>query len=411
MKDLFLIGANFRSAGASERKHLALPSEQTAKLHAAVSEQIPDAEFCILSTCNRTEFYLAGRPSADTSEALAAVIGRYCPHFTSLLDAGKIQYKQGVEAYRHLLRVSCGLESSVLGETQIMQQIRQALQTARESGSTSAYLEQAIGRALSLGSRVRSDTDISAGSPGVAAAICETIATWQPAVVASAPQVLLIGAGAINAAVARLLAHNTSYQLVIINRTEARAQSLAQEFSLRARPWSELPRAVAQAAVVVTATSSVEPVVTAVMLKRQANTVNSLRRKLVIDAGMPPNVEACSENSVDIVGIDGLAQLRDQQLNRRRAAIAEVESRIEQEVADWKRWLAQRPLESVLKSLYLDLSALPEQLSQHLNGRQAAASDNFEYVIHRHLKQLLHPHVMDLRRMVRAKASHSELSV
>ncbi|MGN6545400.1 MAG: glutamyl-tRNA reductase [Aureliella sp.] len=404
-KDLFFVGASYRTAAASERQHLALPGQQMVGLHATVAQRFPGAEFCMLSTCNRAEFYLAAAPSDDVLPALAAVICSHCPHFETMLTADKIRFQRGLAVYEHVLRVSCGLESSVLGDTQIIQQIRQSLQMARKAGSTGAYLEQAFGRALSLGSRVRRETDISVGSPGVAAAICETITAWRGEATAKAACVLLIGAGTINAGVARSLAHNRSLRLLVINRSLDKAQRLADQFSGEALPWSQLSEAIAQAAVIVAATSSSEPVITASMLEA-TELMYDPGWKLVVDAGMPPNVESCSLPGIRIVGIDELSQRQDEQLSRRRIAIADVEAAIEQELALWDRWLAQRPLETLLKSLYLDLEELPQRISQHLACDDSPASGDLHYIIHRHLKQLLHPHVMDLRRMVRTESSH-----
>ena len=124
MKELILIGANFRSASACERTHLALSSDQARDLHASIAESISDAEFCMVSTCNRAEFFLLAPTTGDTRFVLYDVIGRHCPHFEQLRENGQILHKQGIEAYEHLLRVTCGLESMVLGDTQIVQQVR-----------------------------------------------------------------------------------------------------------------------------------------------------------------------------------------------------------------------------------------------------------------------------------------------
>lgn len=405
-KDLIFVGANFRTAAATERQHLTLSREQFVGLQAAVSARFPGAEFCMLSTCNRTEFYLAAEQSDDVLPALISVLCGQCPHLESLLAAGKIHFQRGLAAYQHLLRVSCGLESSVLGDTQIVQQVRHSLQMAREAGCTGTYLEQAFGRALSLASRVRSETDISVGSPGVAAAACEAIRAWQRRSAQKTASVLLVGAGTINSGVARLLAKEPAYGLFVINRSADKAHHLANQFSGRAIPWSQLPTAVARASAIVVATSSSTPVVTTSMLDAAAP-LGGCDRKLVIDAGMPPNVERCSLPGVTLVGIDELAERQDEQLSRRRAAIADVEAAIEQELATFDRWLAQRPLESVLKSLYLDLDALPQRISRQLAFDNSPSRSEIQTIIHRHLKQLLHPHVTDLRRMVRAETSRS----
>lgn len=400
MKELILVGANFRTAAACERTHLALSSDQARELHASIAKEITAAEFCMVSTCNRAEFFLFAPPGVDTLAALYAVIGCHCPHFEELRRNGQIIHKQGIDAYAHLLRVTCGLESMVLGDTQIVQQVRQALQLARDASTTGVYLEQAFGRALSLGSRVRSESNISSGSPGVAAAICDTIASRQPSVGAKPKRVLLIGAGTISTGVARMLASRGTQHLLITNRSLEKAAALAEECSGTALPWSDLATACSDADVVVAATSSSQPVVTVAMLDAVRTDLSRGARKLMIDAGMPPNIETYPAGPFEIVGIDSIREQQDQQLNRRREAIPHVERCVQHELALWTKWSAQRPLENVLKSLYLDLADVPDRLAGRFSESWHSASEDVHYIIHRELKQLLHPHVRELRRIV-----------
>ncbi len=407
LKELYQIGVSFRCASACERKHLSLSWEQARELHEAITKRVVDAEFCLLSTCNRTEFYLFSPPNAQTLAVLQELLGQRCPHLNDLESQGKVDTRHGAQAYRHLLRVVCGLDSLVLGDTQIVKQIRQALLMARESGSSGAYLERAFGGALRLGSRVRSETDISAGSAGVAAAVCDTIAAWQtmnPST--SSPSIVLLGAGAISSGVGKLLTNRGAGSLTVINRSLDRAQQLAEKCKALFLPWSELSSAIARVEIVVAATASSSAVVDRDLLQSLDAQMDGNARKLIIDAGMPPNVETVSLNRIDIIGIDHLRERQDLHLQRRRAAIPMIDQLIEAELQTWTGWLTQQPLERLLKSLYLDLAEVPHRLASRVGDAITCPADQLHYMVHREIKQLLHPHVHDLRRMIRNHPNH-----
>jgi len=407
LKEIYQIGVSFRGASACERKHLSLSGEQARELHAAISARIVAAEFCLLSTCNRTEFYLFAPSTPQTLVALQELLGQRCPHLNDLGTQGKVDTRQGGHAYRHLLRVVCGLDSLVLGDTQIIQQIRQALLMARDCGSSGAYLERAFGGALRLGSRVRSETDISAGSAGVAAAVCDTIAAWQAANPStSSPSILLLGAGAISSGVAKLLTSRGAGCLTVINRSLDRARQLADKCEASFLPWSEMSSAIARAEIVVAATAASSAVVDCELLKSLDAQLAGNDRKLIIDAGMPPNVETVSLNRIDVIGIDHLRERQDLHLQRRRAAIPMIDQMIETELQTWTGWLIQQPLERLLKSLYLDLAEVPHRLASRVGDSITGPADQLHYMIHREIKQLLHPHVHDLRRMIRNHPNH-----
>ncbi|XZE19609.1 glutamyl-tRNA reductase [Pirellulaceae bacterium SH449] len=405
-KELFLMGTSFRNAAACERKHLAFSKEFAQSIHQDISKEIGDVEFCMISTCNRVEFILFGPRDPSVYRRLGNIINRYCPHFKEMQEKGMIRKLQGTAAYEHVLSVTCGLESLILGDTQIVQQVRQALQFARYSGTSGAYLEQAIGRALSLGSFVRSETTISSGSSGVAAAICDTIDEWNDKS-GIATRILLIGAGSINSGVARLIKNRGIYEISIANRTVERAQHLASKHSGKVIPWSELNHAIECSHVVVAATGSNEPIIRRALLNRLPK--NSLHHtaKLIIDAGMPPNVEFDDSLPIKQIGIDNIREKQDQNLARRLEAVPDVERLIEIEKRSWQDWLDCRPLEDVLKSLYLDLAAAPSRITERLTGTDERSVEDIHYVIHRELKKLLHPHVNVLRSVVSSVAKNA----
>ena len=407
LKSMYQIGTSFRSASACERKHLSLGSDAARELSEAISSRIPGAEFCLLSTCNRTEFYLFSPTVQNPIQDLLQLISDRCPHFNDPKLQIQLRSRHGSQAFRHLLRVACGLESLILGDTQIVQQIRQSLRIAREAGASGPYLEQAFGAALRLGSRVRHETNISAGSAGVAAAVCDTIETWQASQGRAKASVLLVGAGSINTAVGRMLVSRTANEFTVINRGDRRGRQLAAKFGVAYRAWSDLPAALAEANVVVAATAAASPVINSDLLTTLDAKLPRGDRKLVVDAGMPPNVEDSALSRIDVVGIDHLKERQTRHLERRRTSVPQIEQQISEELEAWDGWLAQQPLEHVLKSLYLDLAEMPQRLASHISGSGITPSPRLDYQIRREVKKLLHPHVHDLRRLIRNRRIRS----
>ena len=415
VKTLLQLGASFRCATAMERKHLAFDIHAADSLHRQISAHLPNAEFCMISTCNRAEFYaFADCTSEEIRKVLHRCISPLCPPFQELLQANKITHRRNSDAFVHLLRVACGLDSHILGDTQIVGQIREALACARESKTSGAYVERAVGAALNLGGRVRSQTSISAGSAGISAAICDSIESslqlhscenGKHALsndhCTAAPRILILGAGAIGGGVARLLASRGLRETTtIVNRHPERAQLSAAKYGVHAGDWSDFSRYLAEADVIVAATGAREPILDRTQLRWLERQHSDSRHILLIDAGMPPNIEECPSERLTIIGIDQLQARQDAIYDQRQTAVPTIELRIEEELNAWHDWLAERPLENLLKSLYLDVGRLPDRLVDRGAEAWSDSSENLRYVIKREIKQLLHPHVHDLRRLM-----------
>jgi glutamyl-tRNA reductase len=391
-KDLYLLGVSFRTAPVAVREALSFNRTEAAALLQAAAAELPGLEALILSTCNRTEFYLAAPPDGDAVNRWLACLRQLRPA-APILDAGCARYQaSGAAAARHLFRVACGLDSAILGDVQILGQLKEALSVAAECGTIGGYLNQTLSQALRAGKRARSETSIGRGAASLGSALAGMLegrlATGQ------APAMLIIGAGEIARDIGRHLAKRRLGHLTFINRTDDRAADLARHCGGQARGWGELRDALEQAEVVIAATAATAPILQRATLDQIAPR-RAGRPLLVIDAGMPRNVETGSV--VEVIDLDAIRERQEQVLEQRQAAGPAVESLIAAEARAWEGWRAARSLESAIKLLYQEAATLSRETAACLSAPNGLTRAQAEHIVHRSFKHLLHAHVSRLR--------------
>lgn len=336
---LHVIGVSFRTASLAVRERLALsPAGVTAALEAAVARGVGEA--FVLSTCNRTELYVAGGTDGEALEAWhrSVIAGRAdgaCPAL-----AAARYHLAGASAADHLFRVACGLESSVLGDAEIVGQLRRAVDAAAAAGALGPRLRRLTDRVLAVAKRARTTTAISAGGAGVGSAAASVVA----ARAAEGASVALLGAGDAASVIARELTKRFPCRLTVVNRGAERAAALAARFGAESRPLADLVEVLAAADVVVAATGADRPVVTAAVAA-EVRRVRPGWSPLVVDAGVPRNVEPVE--GVDIVSLDSVAERERRVRAVREAAVPVVEQLVDEGVRAWaereRRCAAHRP--------------------------------------------------------------------
>ena len=258
---LLLLGVNHRTASLRERESLALDRDQTSRVLAAVLGQGAADEAFVLSTCNRTEFYLSTTDPSRAASGIDAAVRDVKDAALSLGDGTTYQHTNGA-AVRHLLRVATGLDSMVLGEPQILSQMKDAFGLARDQGATGTLLDRLIETALRTGKRARAETAIGAGVVSVASAACELARRHMPSL--DGRRVVVIGAGETGRLAAQHLARYCPGGVTIVNRSATRAADGRRASSAPpSRPLSEVGAAVADADLVISATSAPGTILTA----------------------------------------------------------------------------------------------------------------------------------------------------
>jgi glutamyl-tRNA reductase len=327
-----VLGINHKTAPVALREKVAFSEDRLAAALRALRQENGIAEAVILSTCNRTEVYWTGLAGGDE---LTHWLERH--HGNNLDLASNLYIHQESRAVEHAFNVASGLDSMVLGEAQILGQLKEAYRLAKEIGSTGPVLNKLFQAAFSAAKRVRSETRIGANAVSLASATVSLARRVYSDL--SAHTALLVGAGEMNALTARHFASAGVKRLVVANRSLSRAQILATELKGHAAGLDDLGKELVEADIVIACTASPTPLIT----KRAAEAAIRARRRrpiFMVDMSVPRNIEPAVAELEDVYlfSIDDLQQLIDENLQQRAAAADGAKLLIEQEVA---RFLAE----------------------------------------------------------------------
>lgn len=351
MSRLHLLGLNHKTAPVEVRERFALPAARLEHAHSYVRAVQGVEECAIVSTCNRVEIYIWG--DDDAGERLRRAMN--APHALGGGHFDEHLYLQsGEDAARHLFQVAGGLDSLVLGESEILGQVKTAIQHAREGGSAGRHLDELFRRAIACGKRARSETGISRGAQSVGAAAVELARQIFGSL--SGQTVLILGAGKMSARVAQCLVSSGARRVLVANRTFDRAQELAQTWSddglnTSAVKWDEFPRYLGEADIVIASTRAPGYVVAPAQL---APAMKGRRRPLLlVDIAVPRDIDpACSRfDDAFCFDIDDLQNVVIQGAQSRRGEVASVEAIIAQELGAWTNWERSSGAQGALAAL------------------------------------------------------------
>ncbi|MEO6986226.1 MAG: glutamyl-tRNA reductase [Paralcaligenes sp.] len=340
--DVLTFGLNHVSAPVAVRERVAMPLDLLKPaldgLRAAFGSSVKEA--AILSTCNRTEIYCAAEP--QVSEHLPSWMADF-----NRLEAGSLQphlyqYQQN-EAVRHAFRVASGLDSMVLGEPQILGQMKDAVRVANEAGALGTTLHQLFQRTFSVAKEVRSQTAIGAHSVSMAAAAVRLAERVFGDL--SQASVLFIGAGEMIELCATHFAALNPKQVMVANRTLERADLLAARFRAKTMKLAELPDKLADFDVVVSCTASSLPILGLGMVER-ASRLRRHRPMVMVDLAVPRDIENEVGRLADVYlySVDDLGRMVQSGTDARRAAVVQAEAIIETRVQNFMHWMENREI-------------------------------------------------------------------
>jgi glutamyl-tRNA reductase len=348
--ELFVLGANHTTAPAEVRDALAMDSAETVRFVRNVRERHGSvAELVVLSTCNRTELYGATTNLAEASKALRHAVGDQ-KGVTHMQNGDYTYLREGRGAARHLFRVASGLDSLMLGEPQILGQVKEALLAAEEGAGPGPTLMRLFQCASHAGKRARSETAIGRGAMSVAYA--GVVMATKVFGDLSRHRVLVVGAGETGALAGKYLAGEHPEELVVVNRTHERAVELAEALGGKARAMSELDQALLEADVVVTATASPEPLITTAMLEPITKARRS-RPLVLVDVASPRDVDpgVGRLDSVFLYDLDALAKIVEQNRAARTKEIPKAERIVEEELDFFFEWYATLAVTPMIRAL------------------------------------------------------------
>ncbi|MBS1513050.1 MAG: glutamyl-tRNA reductase [Bacteroidetes bacterium] len=342
----FVAGINYKKTDAALRGQFAISTSQYANILAAAPSYGIN-ELFVISTCNRTEMY----GFADSADAMCELI---CTQTEGTLDTFReIAYiKSGKEAILHLFNVAAGLDSQILGDYEILGQLKQAVKFAKEQRFIGVYLERMINTVLQASKLIKTNTELSGGTVSVSFAAIQFIKEH----VADIPnkKIVLIGTGKIGRNTCKnVVDYLETKNITLINRTETKAAELAQELGLQYAPIEALDDQLATADIILVATNSVEPVILESHLRNQGN-------KVIIDMSIPCNVETAAQelHNTTFVNVDDLSKIKDATLHKREAEVPKAKAIINEQVFEFLEWHEMRKNAPALKSIKNKLQAM-----------------------------------------------------
>jgi glutamyl-tRNA reductase len=342
---LFALGINHHTAPLAVREQVAFgPEKLTQALH-ELTDSKRAAEVAILSTCNRTEIYCNTAQPAATVDWLADF------HRIDRRELTPYLYTLPREqAVQHAFRVAAGLDSMVLGETQILGQMKQAVHSAEEAGTLGLLLNKLFQRTFSVAKEVRTSTEIGTNSVSMAAAAVRLAERIFPSVREQA--CLFIGAGEMIELCMTHFAAQHPRRMTVANRTEERARPLAERFHANVIPLTALPEALPSYDIIVTSTASQLPILGKGMLER-AIKLRRHRPVFIVDLAVPRDVEAevADMDDVFLYSVDDLGQVVQAGMDNRYAQVAQAEAIIETNVANFLHWMEGRELVPTIRAL------------------------------------------------------------
>lgn len=348
--EIVLVGLNHRTAPLELRERVTFTADQARRAAAELRARGLLEESLVLSTCNRSELYgVPPEASHEAASGLTSFLSEFHSIRPDVLNVALYQHYDRA-AVRHLFRVSAGLDSLLLGEAEILGQVREAYRFAHEYGATGPVLNRLFQGALETGKRVRSETELGTRPMSVAAAgvkLAERI--FGKLAERSA---LVLGAGTISEQVVSTLRDRGIAHLYVMNRSRDRAQTLATQFGARLIEWGNWDSAFSAPDVVVSSVSSEEPVLTRAILEA-AMATRSNRALFVMDLGVPRNVDPAAADlyNLYVYNIENLTEIVEQNRAARESEIPRAETIVEEHIGKFLSWQASVELVGLVDAL------------------------------------------------------------
>jgi glutamyl-tRNA reductase len=388
-------GISHQNTPVELRERFAFASDDLAPALMRLPEGLGGA--ALLSTCNRTELYLAAEEPVGAQAAVSALSSAKGESAPEGID---FFHHEGSEAVRHLFRVAAGVESLVIGESEILGQVREGFSAATAAGSGSPVLARLFHSALRVGRRARSETEI--GAHGLSVAALAVSLSKRLLGDLRRKTVLVVGAGEAGQRSAGALVQNGVGRLLVTTRRAGLAQEIAQQLGGVAVLYEDLPRVLAEADVVITATAAPSAIISAADVA-SAMASRPDRPLLIVDIAVPRDVEPGVRDvaGVHLFDIDDLQAAAEANLEARRREVSAVEVIVEDEVGRFETWLSSRRVVPTIAALRQQAERLREaeveRTLSHLSHLDATDQRRIEAMSKALVKRLLHSPVNRLR--------------
>ena len=347
-KHFYTIGLSYKKADAEIRGHFSLDEEAKKRLLQQASAEGIEA-ILVTSTCNRTEIYgFAQHPFQ--------LIKLLCEHTHGTVEEfEKVAYvHKNKQAISHMFRVGTGLDSQILGDFEIISQLKVAFIRSKKLGLVNAFLERLVNAVIQASKRIKNETEISTGATSVSFASVQYILQNVPNV--SDKNILLFGTGKIGRNTCEnLIKHTHNEHITLINRTKDKAEKIAGKFNLIVKDYADLQAEIRNTDILIVATGAQNPTISKEL-------IYSNKDLLVLDLSIPKNVseDVAQLLNVKLVHLDQLSKITDENLERRKQFIPEAEVIIKEVETDFNKWLETRKFAPTIKALKKKLRSMKD---------------------------------------------------
>lgn len=399
-----MIGCSHHRTPLEIREKLAFSPEQVRQALAVFSSRFPESESVLLSTCNRVELYTA----TQSLERLpsAADLGSFLADFHNLRAADfqeQLHTTEDEQAIKHLFMVASSLDSMIVGEAQILSQVKSAYELACEGASAGGLMHSAFQRATAVARRIANETEIHRRRISVPSVAVSEVAT-QFFERFDDKRILLIGAGDMGTETLKYLTDAGAKQIRIVNRNPERAIELAKQFEAITEPWENLETCVSEADLVVSTTSSTEPIFT---LDRFKKVLQRRKRRaiLILDLAVPRDFDAAIADLPDVYvfSVDDLQKVCDRNIELRQKEWPRAERIVQEETQKFMAEMIHRGSGPTIKLLREQADRIKQEELQRLLGRlqphgvNETVANEVSISFERLVNKLLHPPLQSLR--------------
>lgn len=349
ISNFFIAGVNYKKTDAATRGQFSINNDQYENILNLAPAYKSDALF-ILSTCNRTEIYGFAEDAGELIDLLCTQTTGDKNTFTRLA-----YIKKGEAAVEHLFNVGAGLDSQILGDYEIIGQLKAAVKFSKERGFINCFLERMVNCVLQSSKTIKNDTALSGGTVSVSFAAVQYIK--ENFEINAGKKILLIGTGKIGRNTCKnLVDYLGTTNITLINRSEDKAAELAAELNLKYAPLSDLDYHVANSDIILTATNAGQPTIFKSQLENKGI-------KLIVDLSVPNNVDASVKElpGITLVNVDELSKLKDETLQRREAEAPKAKAIIAAQIAEYMEWYQMRknaPALNAIKGKLIEIHTL-----------------------------------------------------
>lgn len=390
---ILAIGLNHETSDVALRERIAISDVELDDVLSHVQQASSVLESVILSTCNRTEVYAVVSSYKAGEDYFSTLLGRRA-NKTRAEFLEHVYVHHGEAAVKHLYRVASGLDSMVLGETQILGQVRAAYFTARDAGNTGMLLEQLFRSAITLGKRAQSETEIGQRPVSVSYAAVQLARKVFGNL--EGHTALIVGAGKMARLAAEYLSVAGVKQVLVANRTVERAEALARDFNGQAYSLDDVASALAQADVVISSTGAPGMVLSRADVEYAASKRGG-RPAVMLDIAVPRDIDASAADvrNIYLYDIDDLKGVIDANIAERARAAQTVEGMIQESVQDFSNWLSEQEVVPLITAIRAKGTKIQADVMASLARKLPELDERELKLIHKHTMSIVNQLLRD----------------